>query len=85
VTHDPLATYLEDHLAGGTGAIELLGRLRDQHAGERLGALARQLLEEIESDHAVLEALAARVGQKAGLRRRRRALPRSDRNAARRA
>jgi hypothetical protein len=63
MTHDPLATYLEDHLAGATGAIELLGRLRDQHAGDRLGALAAQLLEEIEADHAVLEALAARVGQ----------------------
>jgi hypothetical protein len=63
MTHDPLATYLQDHLAGAAAAIELLTPLRNQNTGELLGEFAGRLLEEIESDHAVLEGLAERVGQ----------------------
>ena len=57
---DPLATYLQDHLAGAAAAIELLEMLRDQHEGESVGDLAAQLLAEVEADR-VLDALARRV------------------------
>jgi hypothetical protein len=58
---DPLATYLQDHLAGAVSAIELLEMLRDQHKGESVGALAARLVVEVEADRGVLEALARRV------------------------
>jgi hypothetical protein len=62
MSHDPLATYLEDHLAGAASAIELLEMLRDQHHGEALSILAEELLTEVEADRQVLEALARQVG-----------------------
>jgi hypothetical protein len=61
---DPLATYLDDHRAGAVFAINLLGALRDQHAGEPLGHFAAGLLVEIEADRTVLVDLAERVGTK---------------------
>ena len=39
MSNDPLATYLQDHLAGAASAVELLEMLRDQHEGESAGAL----------------------------------------------
>jgi hypothetical protein len=36
---DPLATYIEDHLAGATYAIDLLEAIRDQYAGDPLQPL----------------------------------------------
>jgi hypothetical protein len=62
VSHDPLAVYLQDHLAGAAAAMDLLSTLRDQHAGEELGEFCGRLLVDIRSDHAVLESLAAEVG-----------------------
>ena len=59
---DPLATYLEDHLAGAAYAIDLLGAIRDQHAGEPLGQFAAGMLVEVEADNGVLQELAERVG-----------------------
>ncbi len=41
---DPLATYLQDHLAGAMAGIEILEALRDQHAGEPLGSFATEML-----------------------------------------
>jgi hypothetical protein len=58
---DALATYLRDHLAGATSAIEVVEMLRDQQAGTPLGDFAVRLLEEITADRAVLEELAQRV------------------------
>ena len=63
MSHDPLTTYLEDHLGGAAAAITLLQMLRDQHPGEALGAFAAQLVTEVESDRKVLDALARRVGE----------------------
>ena len=34
---DPLATYLEDHIAGASYAIDLLGAIRDQRDGGAAG------------------------------------------------
>jgi hypothetical protein len=62
MSRDPLATYTQDHLAGAAAAIELLAALRDQHAGEPLGAFVGRLLDEVRTDHGVLEGLAERVG-----------------------
>ena len=59
---DPLATYLEDHLAGAAYAIDLLGAIRDQHAGEPLGQFAARMLVEVKADNDVLKELAERIG-----------------------
>jgi hypothetical protein len=61
-TNDPLAIYLNDHLAGSKVAVDLLSALRDQHAREPLGQFAAELLVEIEEDRAVLRELIERVG-----------------------
>jgi hypothetical protein len=58
---DPLATYLEDHLAGASAAVDLLESLRDQHASEPLGPLAAGWLEEITDDRKTLLGLIDRV------------------------
>ncbi len=60
--NDPLATYLEDHLAGAAYAIDLLGAIRDQHASAPLGHFAIGMLVEVEVDNAVLNQLAERIG-----------------------
>jgi hypothetical protein len=57
-----LATYLEDHLAGAAYAIDLLGALRDQYAGEPLGGFAANMIPEVQADYDVLKELAARIG-----------------------
>ena len=64
---EPLATYLQDHLAGAASAIELLEMLRDQHVGESVGDLAAKLVTEVESDRKVLEALAQRIAEGSSL------------------
>jgi hypothetical protein len=58
---DPLATYLQDHLAGSVHAIELVEAIRDQHSDQPLGRFAANLLVEIKEDRDVLRALADRV------------------------
>lgn len=59
---EPLVVYLHDHLAGAVAGINLIEALREQHTGEPLGSFAAELLNEVEADRAVLEALAERVG-----------------------
>jgi hypothetical protein len=67
--NDPLATYLEDHLAGATYAIELLEAIRDQYAGDPLGQFAACMLVEVAADQATLKELAQRIGaQSSGLK-----------------
>jgi hypothetical protein len=61
---DTLASYLTDHLAGSNFAVELLQFLRDQHAGEPLGASAADLLSEIEDDRKVLQTLIQKTGSR---------------------
>jgi hypothetical protein len=60
--HDPLTTYVRDHLAGAQAAINLLAVLRDQHTGTPLGQFAAGLLAEVEEDREVLRGLAGQVG-----------------------
>jgi hypothetical protein len=61
---DPLATYIEDHLAGATYAIDLLEAIRDRYAGDPLGQFAGSMLVEVTADHATLKELAQRIGAK---------------------
>lgn len=56
----PLAIYLEDHLAGSRLAIDLLEDMRNDHADDPLGSFAARLLAEIEQDRDVLETLVER-------------------------
>jgi hypothetical protein len=60
---EPLATYLHDHLAGSTFAIELLGSLRDQHGHTDLGAFAAAVLADVQEDQQVLQKIVDRVGK----------------------
>jgi hypothetical protein len=59
---DPLATYLQDHMAGAMMGVEILEALRDQHSGEPLGRFAADLLVEVEADRDVLQRILDRVG-----------------------
>jgi hypothetical protein len=63
-----LATYLNDHLAGATAALELLEHLEGAHPD--LAAFLRQLRRDIEEDRADLVALIDRVGAEPGTMRR---------------
>lgn len=57
-----LAIYLNDHLAGATGALELMSDLAEAHAGTPLGDQLMQLHDEIQSERQELERLIDRLG-----------------------
>jgi hypothetical protein len=59
---DPLATYMNDHLAGSAYAIDLVEFIRDRYEGQELGQFAGWLLIEIEADREFLKGLAERAG-----------------------
>jgi hypothetical protein len=59
---DPLAIYLQDHLAGAAHAIDLVKNMREKYAGNALGEFASNMLLEIEEDRDVLRDIAARIG-----------------------
>ena len=54
---EPLAAYMQDHLAGASFAIDLLESLRDQHSADALGEFAAELLPEIEAETGFLTRL----------------------------
>jgi hypothetical protein len=58
-----LAIYLNDHLAGATGGVELARRLRDSNEQDAIfGEPLRRVCEEIEADRAALERIIERLG-----------------------
>ncbi|MBV9999342.1 MAG: hypothetical protein JO015_09545 [Verrucomicrobia bacterium] len=57
-----LLTYLKDHLAASTGALELLEHLISTHAGTPLEPVFRKLREEIVEDRQALEGIIRRFG-----------------------
>ena len=59
---NPLATYLRDHLAGATHALELLHWMKDEHKNDDLGAFAAALALEIQEDRNILNNLAEGLG-----------------------
>jgi hypothetical protein len=60
---DPLTTYLHDHQAGSSFAVELLKKLASEFDGTPSGAIARELLEQVQVDRQTLEQLIGKVGQ----------------------
>ncbi len=62
MSDEALGIYLQDHLAGAAGAVELLEALQKRHAGEPVSALAAEILAEVEEDRGALKDLAERVG-----------------------
>jgi hypothetical protein len=56
-----LATYLNDHLAGATGALELLTHLEEAYADTAVGAALIQLHAEISGERRELEQLMQRL------------------------
>jgi hypothetical protein len=51
---EPIAIYVEDHLALALGGIRLAQRARDENEGTELGELLGRLVTELEEDRAVL-------------------------------
>jgi hypothetical protein len=56
-----IVTYLNDHLAGATGAVELLEHLEKEHADTEVGRLASELHADVEADRRTLESLMERL------------------------
>jgi hypothetical protein len=59
---DALDTYLNDHLAGATSAIQMLERAADDHTDTALGPQLLNLLAAIREDEEVLRGLIRRLG-----------------------
>lgn len=57
-----LGTYLNDHLAGSVGAVELVERAIRENEGHPLAGRLEKILEEIREDQTVLQQLIERVG-----------------------
>ena len=57
MAHEPLATYLNDHLAGSVVALELLEHLEATHSEDTLRDFFRKLRADIAADRDELEAL----------------------------
>lgn len=64
-----LASYLKDHLAGSTAAVELLEDLKESHRDDDLGKLFRELHAEVTSDQEVLRKLLRRFSREGVLRK----------------
>jgi hypothetical protein len=61
MSHEHIATYLNDHLAGSLVALELLEHLESVHKGTDVGRFAAELRADIAEDRLELEALMARL------------------------
>lgn len=59
-----LSSYLNDHLAGSVGALELLDRLIDTCQGKPLERFFRELRDEIAADQETLKELIGSLGEK---------------------
>lgn len=61
MAHEHLATYLNDHLAGAVGAVELLEHMERANAGTPVAHALSELRGEIEADRGTLESLMERL------------------------
>lgn len=59
-----LSIYLNDHLAGSVGALELLDHLIEIYQGKPLERFFQELRSEIQADQAVLKELVAKLDEK---------------------
>ena len=57
-----LATYLNDHFAGATGALALVRRAASENEGSELGEFLSTLAEEMEADREALKAIMGALG-----------------------
>lgn len=60
---DNLVTYLNDHLAGSVGALELLDRLIENYEGKPLERFFKNLRGDIQEDQKKLEELIHKLGE----------------------
>lgn len=59
-----LTRYLNDHLAGSSGALLLIQKLADNHDAPEARKYFLRLKEQVEADRSLLEELLERIGQK---------------------
>jgi hypothetical protein len=59
---DSLGTYIHDHLAGASYAIDLLNAMQDHYAGQPLGEFSAEMHCAITADRDTLREIATRVG-----------------------
>jgi hypothetical protein len=59
---DPLAIYLNDHLAGATGGLELARRSASNNRANAYGPVLEELADEIAADRDALQDAMARLG-----------------------
>jgi hypothetical protein len=62
VAIDALGVYLNDHLTGSAGGVELSDRLRENNEGTPFGGVLNEMVLEIKEDRATLENLMDRLG-----------------------
>ncbi|MGW7004010.1 hypothetical protein ACWGCW_14610 [Streptomyces sp. NPDC054933] len=61
-TSSPLGTYLNDHLAGATGGVEMLRRAAKAHRHDGLGRDLAELAEDVAQDRRALLGIMASLG-----------------------
>ncbi len=61
MAHEHVATYLNDHLAGSSAALELLEYLQSEYAGTDIAWFAAELQSDVEADRQELETLMDRL------------------------
>ena len=59
---DPLAIYLNDHMAGAGVAIDLLKTMKERHDDAALSQFAASILVEVEEDEETLRSIAKTIG-----------------------
>jgi hypothetical protein len=64
MSKEELPTYLNDHLAGSVGALELLDHLIETYKGKPLEKFFQNLREEIDADQDTLQDLIEKLGKK---------------------
>ncbi len=64
MSDEALGAYLNDHLAGSIGAIEMMERAIKENAGNLLGRRLEELLKEIRKDQTVVQDLIEKIGSK---------------------
>ena len=62
MANEPLASYLNDHLAGSVVALELLDHLEEDGAGTTRASILADVHADIEADRQELEAFMAQLG-----------------------
>ena len=60
--NDHLATYLNDHLAGSIGALEIFDRLIKEHEDQTIVSFFQEMKEEIEADQLELRQMMGALG-----------------------